>query len=91
MSLSEAIAVVRAHGGTVQLPQSGPWIAPLELWRNSVAPYDVGSARFRDRLHHPKCPPFERRLGPSGRLCALRPTEALLSWLRKPGQAGRAL
>ena len=72
--------------------RADPWIEPLDLWRKLAdADECMTRACFHDRLHHPRCPHYQRKLGPSGRLLTLRPTAELLAWLRKPAQPGKRL
>ena len=87
--LNQALETVRRAGFAVTSPRAGEWIAPADLW--FVTPGTGTKARFLDRRHHPRCPHYQRKVGPSGRLLLLRPTPALLAWLRAPSQPGRRM
>lgn len=88
--LNTALETVRRAGFSVTSPRAGDWIAPTDLWLYHE-PAVGTKARFLDRLHHPRCPHVQRKVGPSGRLLAIRPTPELLAFLRQPAQPGRAL
>jgi hypothetical protein len=86
--INAALAILRHAGFTCTAPQAGDWITIIDLWRR------VGTgtlAAFRDRLHHPRCPQYQRHVGATGRITTLRPTPALLDWLRRPSQPGRRM
>jgi hypothetical protein len=85
-----ACAVIIARGGRVELPNSQEtFVTVIDLWRKHGG---IGTlAQFRDRLHHPRCPQFQRHVGASGRMTTLRPTPELLAFLRQPSQPGKRL
>ena len=76
--INAALETIRKAGGTVTFPQADEWITPTDLWR-SIGGIDQKS-RFYDRLHHPRCPQYQRKVGATGRITTLRPTPALLDW-----------
>jgi hypothetical protein len=92
--INAAISLLRARGYSVTLPKADEWQAPNDLWLSSVA-NNITLASFRDRLNHPHCPErhsaLHRKIGKSGRLLMIRPTPALLAFLRQPSQPGKRL
>ena len=83
--INAAITLLRSRGFTVTQPHADEWISPVDLWRK----HGTGTlAAWRDRLHHPRCPHYERK---PGRLTMLRPTPELLAFLRRPAQPGKRL
>jgi len=86
--INAAITLLVQRGFSVTAPRADDWITVIDLWRKM----GVGTlAAFRDRLHHPKCPHIQRRVGESGRLTMIRPTAELLAFLRIPAQPGKRL
>lgn len=86
--INAAITLLRSRGFTVTQPHADEWISPVDLWRK----HGTGTlAAWRDRLHHPRCPHYQRRVGSSGRITMLRPTPELLAFLRRPAQPGKRL
>jgi hypothetical protein len=87
--INAAIGLLRARGYSVTLPQADEWVTPVDLWRSHGGGCSL--AQFRDRLHHSRCPHFQRHVGASGRMTTLRPTPALLAFLIQPSQPGKRL
>jgi len=87
--INAAIALLRSKGYSVTLPRADEWVTPVDLWRSHGAGCSL--AQFRDRLHHSRCPQFQRHVGASGRMTTLRPTPQLLEFLTKPSQPGKRL
>ena len=86
--VNAAIALLTARGFAVTHPQADEWVSPIDLWRA----HGTGSlAQFYDRLHHSRCPHYQRRVGSSGRMTMLRPTPALIAFLRLPSQPGKRI
>ena len=86
--VNAAIALLTARGFSVSHPQADEWTSPIDLWRIA----GVGTlAQFYDRLHHSRCPQYQRRVGSSGRMTMLRPTPALIAFLRLPSQPGKRI
>jgi hypothetical protein len=87
--INAAISLLRSRGYSVTLPQADEWVTVIDLWRKHGG---IGTiAQFRDRLHHPRCPNFQRHVGATGRMTTLRPTPELLAFLRQPSQPGKRL
>ena len=87
--INAAISLLRSRGYSVTLPKADEWVTPVDLWRKHGG---IGTlAQFRDRLHHPRCPQFQRHVGATGRMTTLRPTPELLAFLRQPSQPGKRL
>ena len=87
--INAAIGLLRSCGFSVTHPEADEWITPIDLWRTQGAGTTLAS--FRDRLHHPRCPHYQRRVGSSGRMTMLRPTPALIAFLRLPSQPGKRI
>ena len=86
--INDAIAMLTARGFHVTHPEADEWITPIDLFRA----HGTGSlAQFHDRLHHSRCPQYQRRVGSSGRMSMLRPTAALIAFLRLPSQPGKRI
>ena len=87
--INAAIGLLRSRGFSVTHPEADEWITIIDLWRAHGAGSSL--AQFRDRLHHSRCPHFQRHLGATGRTTTLRPTAELLAFLRQPSQPGQRL
>tara|TARA_R110000868_G_scaffold343859_1_gene604808 strand:- start:717 stop:998 length:282 start_codon:yes stop_codon:yes gene_type:complete len=88
IQINAAIALLTARGFSVSHPQADEWTSPIDLYRS----HGAGTlAQFHDRLHHPRAPHYQRRVGSSGRMTMLRPTPALIAFLRLPSQPGSRL
>jgi hypothetical protein len=87
--INAAISLLRSRGYSVTLPQADEWITVIDLWRKHGGGCSL--AQFRDRLHHSRCPNFQRHVGETGRMTTLRPTPELLAFLRQPSQPGKRL
>jgi len=62
-------------------------VSPAELGRR----FSLKATALFQRLHHEGCPAFDAKYGISGRLTWITTNPALLAWLKRPLQQGKAL
>jgi hypothetical protein len=82
-----AIAYLRQQGYSVTPPQTQGMVRPAELGK--MAGSGLTSTALWRRLHHVNCPPYEKILGPGGRLTWLKPNPALVSYIAQPKRRGQ--
>lgn len=82
------LAYLHACGCTVQLAEAGEWIAPIKL-RERLG---LKGGAFAQRLHHPSCPDFPRKMSENGkRIAFIQVTQPLLFWLSLPLHKGKQI